>query len=62
VGSLTEIYLDMANNEIMAASSLKRLSEQEEDKISFSIPEEISFYSSVISHSRRQIKSPLRIP
>jgi len=52
----------MANNEIMAASSLKRLSEQEEDKISFSIPEEISFYSSVISHSRRQIKSPLRIP
>ncbi|HII16317.1 TPA: hypothetical protein HA361_00210 [Candidatus Woesearchaeota archaeon] len=62
MGSLTEIYLDMANNEIMAASSLKRLSEQEEDKISFSIPEEISFYSSVISHSRRQIKSPLRIP
>ena len=39
------------NNEIMAAGSLKRLSEQEEDKISFDLPGDISFYSSVILHS-----------
>ena len=51
MGSLTEIYLDRATNEIMAAESLKRLSEKEEDKINFDLPEDISFYSSVISHS-----------
>jgi len=51
VGSLIEMYLDRANNEIMAAGSLKRLSEQEEDKISFDLPGDISFYSSVILHS-----------
>ncbi|MBS3131434.1 HEPN domain-containing protein [Candidatus Woesearchaeota archaeon] len=51
MGSLIEMYLDRANNEIMAAGSLKRLSEQEEDKISFDLPGDISFYSSVILHS-----------
>jgi uncharacterized protein (UPF0332 family) len=51
MGSLTEIYLDRSNNEIMAAESLKRLSEKEEDKESFGLPDDISFYSSVISHS-----------
>jgi len=49
--SVIEIYLDRANNEIMAAKSLKRLSEKEKDKISFELPEDTSFYSSVISHS-----------
>ena len=49
--SLVEIYLERANNEIMAAESLKRLSEQNEDKKNFDLPLNISFYSSVISHS-----------
>ena len=51
MGSLIEVYLDRASNEIMAADSLKRLSEKEEDKLSFDLPDDISFYSSVISHS-----------
>lgn len=51
MGSLIEIYVDRANNEIMAAESLKRLSEKEEDKVNFDLPDDISFYSSVISHS-----------
>ena len=49
--SLVEIYLERANNEIMVAESLKRLSEYQEDKKSFNLPSDISFYSSVISHS-----------
>lgn len=49
--SLVEIYLERANNEIMAAESLKRLSEQNEDKKNFNLPDDVSFYSSVISHS-----------
>ena len=49
--SLVEIYLERANNEIMAAESLKRLSEQNEDKKNFDLPLNTSFYSSVISHS-----------
>ena len=49
--SLVEIYLERSNNEIMAAESLKRLSEQSEDKKNFDLPLNISFYSSVISHS-----------
>lgn len=51
MGSLIEIYLDRANNEIMVAESLKRLSEEEKNKIEFNLPEDTSFYSSVISHS-----------
>ena len=51
MGSLIETYLDRANNEIMVAESLKRLSEKEEDKVNFDLPDDISFYSSVISHS-----------
>jgi uncharacterized protein (UPF0332 family) len=51
MGSLIEIYLDRANNEIMVAESLKRLSENEEDKENFNLPDDVSFYSSVISHS-----------
>jgi len=51
MGSLIELYVDRANNEIMVAESLKRLSEKEEDKVNFDLPDDTSFYSSVISHS-----------
>ena len=51
MGSLIEVYLDRADNELMAAESLKRLSENERDKEEFNLPEEVSFYSSVISHA-----------
>ena len=51
MGSLIEVYLDRSNNEIMIAESLKRLTEQEGDKENFDLPEGISFYSAVISHS-----------
>ena len=36
MGSLTAIYLDRSNNEIMIAESLKRLTEKAEDKVIFS--------------------------
>jgi len=49
--SMAEIYLIRANNEILAADSLKRLSENIEDKKNFNIPSSVTFYSSVISHS-----------
>lgn len=51
MGSLIEIYLDRANNELLSAEVLKRITEQEADKINFELPEDISFYSAVISHS-----------
>ena len=51
MGSLIDVYLDRSNNEIMIAESLKRLTEQEGDKENFDLPEDISFYSAVISHS-----------
>jgi uncharacterized protein (UPF0332 family) len=51
MGSLSEIYIDRANNEILAAESLYRLTESEKDKINFQLPDDISFYSSVISHA-----------
>ena len=51
MGSLTEIHVDRANNEVMAAESLKRLSDSGKDKLNFGLPDDISFYSSVISHS-----------
>jgi uncharacterized protein (UPF0332 family) len=49
--SLVKIYLERADNEILAAASLKRLSEESKDKEEFNLPSDISFYSSVISHS-----------
>lgn len=49
--SMVEIFLDRANNEILAAESLKRLSEDSRSKEEFSIPQGATFYSSVISHS-----------
>jgi uncharacterized protein (UPF0332 family) len=51
MGSLIEIYLDRSTNELMIAESLKRLSERYEDKEKFNLPEDVSFYSAVISHS-----------
>ncbi len=49
--SLVEIFLERANNEILAAESLMRLSENEKEKVDFKIPLDTTFYSSVISHS-----------
>ncbi|MBI2564583.1 HEPN domain-containing protein [Candidatus Woesearchaeota archaeon] len=48
---MVEIYLNRANNELLAAESLRKLSEEDEEKIHFQLPSEITFYSSVISHS-----------
>ncbi|MDO8549451.1 MAG: HEPN domain-containing protein [Ignavibacteria bacterium] len=49
--SQVEIYIKRANNEILAAESLKRLSEEIRSKEDFNIPRDATFYSSVISHS-----------
>ncbi len=49
--SQVEIFLKRANNEILVAESLKRLSEETKYKEEFNIPQEATFYSSVISHS-----------
>jgi len=47
--SMVEIYLDRANNEILAAEILKTLSEK--SKQEFNMPQNTTFYSSVISHA-----------
>ena len=49
--SMVEIYLERASNEQLAAESLKRLSENEQSKEDFGVPQKTTFYSSVISHS-----------
>ena len=49
--SMAEIYLERAENEILAADSLRKLSEEEKAKQEFELPIETTFYSSVISHS-----------
>ncbi len=49
--SMVEIFLDRANNEITAAESLKKLSEDSKSKEEFRLPRKMTFYSSVISHS-----------
>jgi uncharacterized protein (UPF0332 family) len=49
--SMVEIYIGRANNEIMAAESLKKLSENLRYKQDFELPSDATFYSSVISHS-----------
>lgn len=51
MGSTVDIYLQRADNEILAAQSLKRLSEHPEDKTRFNLPAETTFYSGVISHA-----------
>lgn len=49
--SQVEIFIKRANNELLAAESLKRLSEEIKTKEDFHIPQDATFYSSVISHS-----------
>src|SRR3989338_7130850 len=49
--SQVEIFIKRANNELLAAESLKRLSEEIKFKDEFSIPQDATFYSSVISHA-----------
>lgn len=49
--SMDEIFIERANNELLAANSLKKLSEDPKAKIDFGLPSDITFYSSVISHS-----------
>lgn len=49
--SMVEIFIDRADNEVLAAESLKRLSEDKKAKGDFKLPERTTFYSSVISHS-----------
>ncbi|MCX6710968.1 MAG: HEPN domain-containing protein [Candidatus Woesearchaeota archaeon] len=49
--SVVEIFLERADNELLAAESLKKLSEEAKLKEEFKLPSRITFYSSVISHS-----------
>jgi len=49
--SMVEIFIERADNELMAAESLKRLSEDGKSKEDFNLPAGTTFYSSVISHS-----------
>ena len=44
-------YLERAENEIVAAEALNRISDEIDAKQYFGINEEVTFYSSVISHS-----------
>ncbi|MFH1053162.1 MAG: HEPN domain-containing protein [Candidatus Woesearchaeota archaeon] len=48
---MVDIYLNRANNEILLAQTVKKISENQEDKQNFKLPLDITFYSSVISHS-----------
>lgn len=47
----SSIYLLRAQNEILAADILFRISQKKNLHVEFSIPESTTFYSSVISHS-----------
>jgi uncharacterized protein (UPF0332 family) len=49
--SKVSLLMDRAENEILAAQSLKKLSEEAQVKKEFGFPSDVSFYSSVISHS-----------
>jgi len=44
-------YLDRAENEIILAASIKRLSDESEAKEYFNIDQNFTFYSAAISHS-----------
>jgi len=44
-------YLDRAENELVLAASIKRLSDESEAKEYFKIDQKFTFYSSVISHA-----------
>ena len=49
--SQVETFIKRANNELLAAEALRKLSEEVKYKDEFSIPQDATFYSSVISHS-----------
>ena len=49
--SLVEIFLNRAENELLVAERLFQLSIDAESKKFMKIPENFTFYSSVISHS-----------
>lgn len=49
--SMAKIFLERASNEIFVAESLKKLTENAQLKQDFELPSDITFYSSVISHS-----------
>jgi len=49
--SMVELFTERAKNEILAAQSLKRLSEETRFKEDFQLSGDVTFYSSVISHS-----------
>jgi len=49
--SEVKLLLDRADNELLAARTLKKLSEDDKLKIDLTIPSKTTFYSSVISHS-----------
>ena len=44
-------YLDRAENELVLSASIKRLSDESEAKEYFNISQDLTFYSSVISHA-----------
>ena len=46
-----KIYTERAKNELIVAKKLKQMSEDQEIKSFLEIPKDITFYSSVISHS-----------
>ena len=49
--SKVEIFLERTKNELAVAELLKRVTEEANTKRNFSIDENMTFYSSVISHS-----------
>ena len=49
--TMVSTYLKRSENELMIAEKLKILSDDEEAKDFMKIPEKITFYSAVISHS-----------
>jgi uncharacterized protein (UPF0332 family) len=49
--SMADIYMERSDNELLAAQSLKKLSEEPKAKEEFELPADITFYSSVISRS-----------
>ena len=51
MGTMADTLLKRAENEQIVAEKLKVLSEEREAKAFLKIPEEMTFYSSVISHS-----------
>ena len=48
---MTDLLLKRAENEIVTAEKLKRMSEDSETKTFMEVPKDMTFYSAVISHS-----------